>query len=343
MKFFTKKVFFKYLILFLLFVLLFLFSISFGTEKIPLRKIFDFSNYSKLTLILVRDIRLSRTVLAVIVGALLAGSGAVFQGFFRNSLADPAIMGVSSGAAFGAVSATIAIASLGVAVTNANGFLSTSAIVPFAAFFGAILPVIISYIVAGKTKSNEKGVSLLLSGTAISAFFSAINSIILLAKYKELHKMYVWTLGSLNGKGWNEVVFILPFAIVSVILFFYCAPMLDVLTCGENSAKSMGLDINKKRIFIIGAATIGTATAVCVGGTIGFVGLIAPHMARLLFGAKHKKLIFTSMILGALLLVFSDIIARTIAAPMELPVGIVTSLLGTPFFLYIMISKGMKL
>ena len=268
----------------------------------------------------------------MLAGALLAGAGCLFQGFFRNALADPAIMGVSSGAALGAVLVSILLS-----MSAIQG--STPFLIQCGAFIGALAAVWAAYLIAGKKRYEPGAVSLLLTGIALSACFSAINSLLLLIHYNELHKMYAWTLGSFNGKTWNDALRLLIPAVLVIPLYFTVAKPLDVLSLGERSASTLGLNTKRAGLAIIAFGSLGTALAVCSGGTIGFIGLIGPHIARLLFGPSHKKLLASSMLLGALLLLVSDIVARTAAAPMEIPVGIITSLMGTPFFLSVM-AKG---
>lgn len=319
------------MLLLLLFVAV-LFSLALGAEHIKFSSLINIKNYDSFTRILVCEIRAPRTLIALFAGALLAASGCLFQGFFRNALADPAIMGVSSGAALGAVIVSILLSVL-------TFHISVPLLIQCGAFTGALSAVWISYLIAGKRRYEPGSVSLLLTGTALSASFSAVNSLLLLIHYNELHKMYTWTLGSFNGKTWNDALRLIIPAIIVLPLYFTLAKPLDLLSLGESSASALGLNTKRARILIIALGSLGTALAVCAGGTIGFIGLIGPHIARLLVGPSHKKLIASSMLLGALLLLVSDILARTAAAPMEIPVGIITSLMGTPFFLAVM-AKG---
>ena len=319
------------LIITLLFAAVF-FSLALGAERISFASVFNIKDYDSFTHILVFKIRAPRTVIAMLAGALLAGAGCLFQGFFRNALADPAIMGVSSGAALGAVLVSILLS-----MSAIQG--STPFLIQCGAFIGALAAVWAAYLIAGKKRYEPGAVSLLLTGIALSACFSAINSLLLLIHYNELHKMYAWTLGSFNGKTWNDALRLLIPAVLVIPLYFTVAKPLDVLSLGERSASTLGLNTKRAGLAIIAFGSLGTALAVCSGGTIGFIGLIGPHIARLLFGPSHKKLLASSMLLGALLLLVSDIVARTAAAPMEIPVGIITSLMGTPFFLSVM-AKG---
>ena len=322
----------KVLLLVLLLFAAVLLSLALGAERIDFASLFNLSETYSFTHILVFEIRAPRTLIALFAGALLAGSGCLFQGFFRNALADPAIMGVSSGAALGAVIVSIL---LGVSALHGSAPL----LIQCGAFIGALGAVWAAYLITGKKRYEPGAVSLLLTGTALSACFSAIYSLLLIMRYNELHKMYAWSLGSFNGKTWNDALRLVIPALLVLPLYFTLAKPLDLLSLGERSASTLGLNTKRARLSIIALGSLGTALAVCSGGTIGFIGLIGPHIARLLVGPSHKKLIFSSMLLGALLLLVSDIVARTAAAPMEIPVGIITSLMGTPFFLAIM-AKG---
>ncbi len=298
-------------------------ALLFGSEFIPLSTIFS-AQRDVFADVLLFQIRLPRALLAALIGALLAGSGALFQGLFRNGLAESGIMGVSPGATLGAVLASFT------AAYEARALF---------AFFGALIAVLIVYSVAGKAKSLSGGIGLLLAGTAMSSFFSALTSLLILVNTQELHRIYLWTLGSFNGKGWQEALFVLPLAMVSFLLFFVCSRPLDVLSGGELSASSLGLSVSKWRMIIVATASLATAAAVCTVGTIGFIGLIAPHIARILIGPSHARLLGFSMILGSILLLLADIISRTVLSPAEIPVGIITALMGSPFFLFILFKK----
>ena len=253
----------------------------------------------------------------------------MFQGFFRNPLADPGIMGVCSGATFGAVLS-------GLLPLSAISFLSPAT---FFAFAGALLSAFCVFLFSKFFRGNSS-VTLLLSGTAIGTFFSAIASIILLTHESDLHSFYVWTTGSFNAKGWKEFcVFIIP-SILSLVLLQFSARHLDVLVCGEDSAQTLGLNYTFLRNYTLIAGSLAASCAVCSGGIISFVGLIAPHIARKIYGPLHKTLIFQSMLLGGLLMLIADTVARTVVAPSELPVGIITSLVGVPFFMIVLVKMS---
>lgn len=312
-------------------VIVLIVGICFGAEKLSISDIFSAEKTVSKTIFL--NIRLPRVLQCTLCGMLLAGAGCIFQGFFRNPLADSGLIGVSSGATLGAV--------LSVFLPTSFHFFGINPIV-LLAFAGALGASFLVY--AFSSGKNQNGtVMMLLIGTALSTFLSAIVSVLLLLHYQELHKIYVWTLGSFNGSNWKEFGLIIIPSIVSFILLFFCTKPLDVLSGGEESAQSLGVNIKKLRFITLFAGSLACACAVSVAGTIGFVGLIAPHIARKLYGSQHKKVLFFSTIWGAIILVLSDTLARTIAAPSELPIGIVTALLGVPFFIIVLKNRKIQL
>lgn len=318
-------------------------SLLLGAEKITLAEFFGLFGSANtqnppidpFVRIIVIDIRLVRTCAAFLCGALLGIAGTIFQGLFRNNLADPYMMGVSSGATLGAVFAGFTSASL----SALPRFFSGPVPLALCAFLGALLSVYIVYIIASKSKHMSSVTALLLVGAALSAFFSAITSLLLLVRDKELYKIYMWTMGTFNGKTTDDILCILPFAALACILSFIVSRPLDILSSGESSAQSLGLNVRKIRPVIIASGALATASAVAIGGTIGFVGLIAPHIARILFGASQRKLLPASAYIGGMLLLIADIAARTLASPTEIPVGIITALMGAPFFIWLLINK----
>jgi len=269
---------------------------------------------------------LPRSLLVLLTGVLLGGSGAVFQLFFRNPLAEPGIMGISSGATLGAVLAD----TLGIGALSFNFVISPLNIF---AFCGAILAGVIVTILASGKSREISSVMILLCGTALGTLYSAISSLLLLVSDKEMRSIYSWILGSFNGRGWNEFWFILIPAVISIIMMIAMANPLDLLTGGEKSAASLGLNVGRLRILVLVCGALAISAAVCAGGTISFIGLIAPHIVRKICGSKGKVIIPVSMIFGAILLLLADTIARVVILPGELPAGIITSILGVPFFL----------
>jgi iron complex transport system permease protein len=279
---------------------------------------------------IVWDLRLARVLLAALIGAGLASAGAAFQGLFRNPLADPFVVGASGGAALGA---TLAI------VTNLNVRGAGLGPVPLAAFVGALLAVALVYGVA-EVGGSTPVTALLLAGAALSTLLSAAVSTLLIMNDQPLYEVFAWLLGGLSGRSWSHLQASAPYLLVSLGWLWLLARPMDALACGEETAQSLGLSLHRTRGAIVAAASLTTAAAVATGGIIGFVGLIAPHIARLLFGGSHARLIPASALLGALLLLLADNLARTVVAPLELPVGIVTALLGGPFFLYLLKTRA---
>lgn len=318
------------LLLPVLLVLAFVLSLLLGAEKISLASLTG--KGSSFENIILWKLRMPRACLVLLTGLLLGGSGAVFQLFFRNPLAEPGIMGISSGATLGAVIASLITGSL------TATWLIVSPVNLFA-FAGALGSGVLVTLLAYKCRNTSSSIMLLLCGTALGTLYSSISSILLLVCDKELHSVFSWILGSFNGRSWKEFWFILPFAIASFIIMFKISPSLDLLSGGEGSASSLGVDVNKLRILVLCSGALAVSSAVCAGGTIGFVGLIAPHIVRKLIGPNSRTLIPFSMLFGAFILILSDLLARTIIAPAELPAGIITSLLGVPFFLALCLNN----
>lgn len=272
---------------------------------------------------IVRDFRLARVLLVILSGASLSAAGVGFQGLFRNPLADPYIVGASSGAALGATLS---------AVLRGTAFAFPIGV---GAFFGALISVIVVFMIA--EVSNFGSIAgLLLAGAAMSAMLSALVSLLLMLSDEVLHEIFVWLLGGFSGRSWSHLNQALRIAPVGILIIALMSRALDAFATGEESAQALGLDLPKARILVVTGASLATAAAVSVSGVIGFIGLIAPHLARTLVGAKHGRLLPIAMLLGSLLLLFSDGLARTIMAPMEMPVGVFTALLGGPFFLYLL-------
>lgn len=308
--------FLKVLILIFVLVLSFCGSLFFGAEK-P-------------TLFLIRYLRLPRSVLVLLSGALLAGSGAVFQMFFRNPLAEPGLLGISSGATLGAVSS----ACLG-GFSFLGGFVSS---INIAAFLGAFLSGLVLAFISSSGK-RVTSVVLLLCGTALGTFYSSVSSMIMLMHNKELYGIYSWLLGSFNGRGLNELKFVIIPAVLAFVLMALILNPLDLLNGGEENARNLGVNVSLLRLLVIGAGSLAVSVAVCAGGTISFVGLVAPHIMRRIFSSKSKTLVWTSALGGAALLLAADTIARIVMKPGELPCGIITSFIGVPFFIMLIFQK----
>jgi iron complex transport system permease protein len=272
------------------------------------------------------QIRLPRIILTALTGAALAGSGSAYQGVFRNPLADPYLIGVASGAGLGAVLAMSFSWSY-----NVLGLL----IVPIAAFIGAILTVAVVYSMAkvGKTIPTT---NLILAGVAVSSFATALTSFLMLRSQGELRRAMVWLLGGAAMGGWQPVLAILPYVIIGSIALVLSGHTLNVLQFGDEQAQQLGINVEKVRLRIIIAASLTAAAAVSFSGIIGFIGLMVPHLIRLLFGSDYRRLIPLSIIGGSIMLLLADILARVLLAPQELPVGVITAMTGAPFFLIVL-------
>ncbi len=279
--------------------------------------------------IIVLQIRLPRVLVGVMVGASLAVSGVVLQAIFKNPMADPFVTGVSSGAALGASIGIVA--GIGRAVFGL-GFISVSALL---GALGAIL--LVSMI--SRARSGDQTLRLLLSGLSVNYLFSALTSMIMILSGEELHAVISWLMGGLTSSTWVHVEVGLPVTILGLAGTYLSSREMNVMLLSDEEAQHLGVEVERtrRRLLILASAT--TAVAVSLTGTIGFVGLITPHIARAIFGPDHRILVPTSAILGSVMLVISDAVARIILIPSEIPVGIVTSLLGGPFFIYLLASR----
>jgi iron complex transport system permease protein len=271
------------------------------------------------------SIRLPRVVLGVLVGGGLAVAGAALQGVFRNPLADPGLIGVSSGASLGAVAAIV----LGIAAAG-------SYTLPVLAFLGGVVATLAVYGVA-RFDGRTEVVTLLLTGLAVNALCgAAVGYLLFVADDQQLRGVVFWSLGSLGGATWPLVLAALPFVALAVLVLPLLARPLNLLLLGEREARHLGVEVERVRLLVIVLAALATGAAVAVAGIVGFVGLIVPHLVRLAAGPDHRVLLPASGLLGAALLLLADLFARTVAAPAELPLGVVTSLLGAPFFLWLL-------
>ncbi len=274
-------------------------------------------------------VRIPRVLLALIVGASLSVSGAVFQSLLRNPLADPYLLGVSSGAALGAAV---------VILTSLPFFFLGIPVVPFSAFAGALLSMFLVYGLA-KTKGKLPMHTLLLSGVIINFSFSAVIMLLITLSNKGLSEVIVWMMGTLNNTNYELLPYIAPAALILMAVIYMFSNDLNVIAVGEESAVYLGVKTEnvKKWLFILNSLL--TALAVSVSGLIGFVGLIIPHIARMLVGPDHRILIPFSAICGGIFLVLSDTLCRSVISPAEIPTGVVTAILGGPFFLYLLKRK----
>lgn len=306
-------------------------KIPFGTtlaillDKLPLVDLTPAWHGGLTTIVL--DIRLPRVILAGLVGAALATAGATYQGLFRNPLADPYLIGVAQGASLGAV----------------VGFLLPSSrlgpqIVPLLAFLGALGGTAIVYSLArvGKTLPMT---TLILAGVAVGALLGSIVSYLIISSGEKFHGIVFWLMGSFSLSKWSEVRLVIPYLIAGMGLLLLYARPLNVMQLDEEQAQQLGINVEQLKLILLAAATLITAAAVSFVGTIGFVGIIIPHAVRLLWGPDYRYLLPLSILAGAIFLIAADLLARTIAAPQEIPIGVITAICGAPFFLYLLRRK----
>lgn len=289
---------------------------------------------SKSNEIAIFKIRLPRIVIAILVGIALATSGTILQGVTKNDLADSGILGINSGAALFVV--------IYIYIMNGNVYDGISNLtiftMPIVALAGAIFGAGLIYLLAWKNGINSS--RLLLIGIGINIAFTSLLTIFQLKfTTQEFNRVMAWTSGSIWGASWKYVLAILPFILIFMILTIYKSRYLDVLNLGDEVSIGLGIDVEKERRKLIIYAVILAGVATSVAGSIGFLGLISPHIARGLIGPKHKNLIPVASLIGVFILLVSDTIARNIIAPMEIPVGIVVSIIGVPYFIYLMLSK----
>ena len=282
--------------------------------------------------VIVWQIRLPRVLLAALVGGSLALSGAAYQGVFRNPLADPYLLGVASGAGLGA---TVAL----VFGSRLPWFSS----VPLMSFVFALLAVGLTLILARRrgavSLSSGRLVSLILAGVVLGSSATALTSLLMLSQRDDAARVLAWLLGSFGLSSWAQLAAVLPFALLAGVVTLASAQGLNVLGLGEESAAGLGLRVERFRALLIVAATLSTAAAVSAAGIIGFAGLIVPHTLRLAFGPDHRTLLPLTLVYGAVFMVLADLAARTVIAPAEVPIGVVTALIGGPFFLWLMRRK----
>lgn len=282
------------------------------------------SGLSDVQAAIVWQLRVPRVALGALVGAVLAVSGGAYQGVFRNPLADPYLLGAAAGAGLGA---TILI----VAGSSAAGLA-----VPAAAFVGAVLAVIVAYLLGAAGGGRRTGVTLILAGVAVAAFFTAIQTYVQQRSADSTREVFSWILGRLSTVGWSEVRLLLPYAVISTVVLLASRRLLDVLSVGEEEAATLGLSAGRVRLVVVGFATLGTAAAVAVSGLIAFVGIVVPHAIRLVAGTSYRVVLPLAVVAGAGFLVIVDVVARAALAPGEIPIGVVTAFLGAPFFAIIL-------
>lgn len=278
---------------------------------------------------IVLKVRLPRAVLSFVVGAALSLAGACMQGVFKNPMADPGILGVSAGAALGA--------SVAMVFDWNTGALGMGA-VTLCAFIGSIGATVAVWQLA-KRRGRLSTLSLLLSGTAMGALLSALLNALMTLNHDKLENIVAWTMGSFGAASWNKVLWALPPIVFGCALCLLFSRDLNLLLMGDDEARSLGVNVERTRLFVIAGATLATAAAVSTCGIVGFVGLMVPHAMRLLIGPDHRALLPFSMAAGGCFLMGMDTLARTLLSPMELPVGVLTAIVGGPFFLYLLRKK----
>jgi iron complex transport system permease protein len=272
------------------------------------------------------QIRLPRITVGIMVGGLLAVAGAGYQGVFRNPLVDSGMLGSSAGAGLGA---TLAIVYFGGAGPAA---------VPVAAFVGSLAGVAIAY--SSGAIGGSGTATLLLAGVAVGLFLAAVQTYVLQRSAQDLQQVYSWLLGSLSGASWQQAGEILPYAAVSVAVILLHGRHLDVLSVGDEEARALGLHPGRTRLIVVAACALAAASAVAVSGLIGFVGIVVPHVVRRLAGPSYRLVLPLSLLVGAGFLVLADTVARTVVSPAELPIGVVTALVGSPVFVWILRSTA---
>ena len=304
-----------------------------GSTSISLRRAFDrsipFAENVDAQIFFVA--RLPRVLAGAVVGAMLASAGVVFQGLLRNPLATPFTLGVSAGAALGAMLAITFGASL--------GWLGVP-LAPLASFLGSAVAVAIVYLLA---QARHRGLStnvLLLAGVTMNAFFSALILFVqYFADFAETFRILRWLMGDLDISSYQPIVTVVPMLVVSFAIFAWLARPLNLLSLGADAAESRGLDVTRAQRAAFFSASLATGAAVSVGGPIGFIGIIVPHLVRLLVGADHRLVLPASALFGAAFLIACDAVARTVMSPLELPVGVITALIGGPFFLWLLVRR----
>ena len=272
------------------------------------------------------DIRVPRTVLIALTGMALSGSGAAYQGLFRDPLADPFLIGVASGAGLGAV--------IAMSIHWPYSFWGLMAI-PMAAFAAGLLTVFIVYFLA-RVGHTVPTTNLILAGVAFSSFATSLTSFLMLRSTGEVRRALGWLLGGASQSGWTAILAMLPYLVIGLGVLTLSGHALNLLQFGDDQAQQLGLNVGRAKTIMLIAASLATAAAVAFSGIIGFIGLIVPHLMRIWFGGDYRKLIPLSIIGGAIALLISDIISRVVLAPQEIPVGIVTALAGAPFFLWVL-------
>jgi iron complex transport system permease protein len=290
-------------------------GLAFGPTGVPL-----LGELTPLDEAVLWELRAPRVALGALVGGTLALAGGAYQAVFRNPLADPYLLGAAAGAGLGATAAIV---------------YAGSVPLPLAAFAGATAAVGGAYLL-GCSVGGRETATLVLAGVAMAAFLTALQTLLLQSDTDNVRAVYTWLLGRLSSAGWADVWLALPYAAVSAAVVLAHRRVLDVLRVGDDEALALGVPVGRVRLLVVGAATLGTAAAVAVSGLIGFVGIVVPHAVRLLAGSSCRTVLPLSVLFGAAFLVLADVAARTVVAPAELPIGVVTACIGAPFFVLVL-------
>jgi len=313
--------------------LLFLFlalllSLAIGSVFISPKELWQviIGNGSEISTSILWKIRLPRTVLVALTGMALGGSGATYQGLFRNPLADPFLIGIASGAGLGAV--------IAMSIEWPYSFWGLMAI-PMAAFLAALITVFIVYSLA-RVGQTIPTTNLILAGVAFSSFATSLTSFLMIRSTSEVRRALGWLLGGATQNNWNAILAMLPYLLIGISVLLFSGHALNLLQFGDEQAQQLGLNVTRAKRILLIASSLTTAAAVAFSGIIGFIGLIVPHLIRLWFGPDYKRLLPLSILGGGTALLVSDIIARILIAPQEIPVGIITALAGAPFFLWVL-------
>jgi iron complex transport system permease protein len=277
------------------------------------------------------QLRAPRMVLGLLAGAMLAVAGGTYQGVFRNPLADPYLLGVAAGAGLGATFAIVDIANAATIPTWT----------PLLAFAGAMVAVTLTWVIGGRSMRSTTS-TLVLAGVAVSALFTSAQTFLQQqSSAQSIANVYIWLLGSLANASWHSVLIVLPYVVVCATVCVLAGRALDVMSVGDDEARSLGLSVRSVRLLVVAASSLGTAAIVSAVGLIGFVGIIVPHIVRLLVGTSYRRILPISVVFGAAFLVLADTVARTVMAPSELPLGVVTAVIGAPVFVLILSVRRM--
>ncbi len=302
------------------------FSLYAGTVSVPWKDIaayFTGGQTSYMTNHIIGRIRFPRILTGILVGMNIAVAGVLLQGVLKNPMASPNIIGATSGAGFAVIS-VMAV------------YPQFILFIPLAAFFGALFATVLIFFLTVRRSGKTSTVHIVLAGVAVTALLNAVTHGIMIINSDVLDITFSWTLGTLSGKSWSVVKMILPYSFIGLFAAVFISPKVNLFSLGDEVASSVGLKTGFYRRLIIIIASVLSGSAIAAAGTIGFIGLVAPHISRLLIGNDYKYLLPLSALMGALLLVVSDIIARTVFQPVELSVGIVTAVLGAPFFIFLL-------